>query len=62
MYPVGTSDSTRTLTTVLALSKLWKTVLTPPGRTPPSKESSYPGKENFVIYLEASPERLLKPE
>jgi hypothetical protein len=62
IYPVGTKDSTRTLTTVLALSKLWEAVLTPPDRTLPSKETSYPGKENFVIGLEAALERLLKSE
>ncbi len=62
MYPVGTKVSTRTVTTVLALSKLWESVLTPPDRTLPNKESSYPGEENFVIGLEAPLERLLKPE
>ena len=62
MYPVGTKTSTRTLTTVLALSKLWESVNPARQKTLPIKVSSYPGKENFVVRLEAALERLLEPE
>ncbi len=61
MYPVGTNESTRTVTTILALSKLWKTVLMPHDRTRPSSES-YPGEVNVVMGLEAPLERFLEPE
>ena len=60
MYPVGTKDSTKTVTTILALSKLWKNVNSV--RTRPSIESIYPGEENFIVGLETPLEGLLKPE
>ena len=60
MYPVGTNDSTKTVTTILALSKLWKNVNSVRTRT--SIESIYPGEENFVVGLETPLEGLLKPE
>ena len=60
MYPVGTKDFTKTITTILALSKLWESVNSV--RTGLSIESPYPSEENFVVGLETPLEGLLKPE
>ena len=60
MYPVGTKDFTKTITTILALSKLWESVNSV--RTGLSIESPDPSQENFIIGLETPLEGLLKPE
>ena len=60
MYPVGTKDSTKTVTTTFALSKLWDSVNAV--RTRLSIEYPYPSEENFVVGLETPLEGFLKPE